>query len=56
MDYENREDLNSDNLYEIIIRATDNSVDFSEYPLLIRVSIKMIRQSLPVLKGHRNPL
>ena len=38
MDYENPTDLNSDNLYEIIIRATDNSVDYTEYPLLIRVS------------------
>ena len=56
MDYENPTDLNSDNLYEIIIRATDNSVDYTEYPLLIRVSNQMIRQSLPVLKGHRNPL
>ena len=32
MDYENPTDLNSDNLYEIIIRATDNSVDYTEYP------------------------
>ena len=34
MDYENPTDLNSDNLYEIIIRATDNSVDYSEYPFI----------------------
>lgn len=38
MDYENPRDADSDNLYEIVVRATDNSVDYSEYPLSVRVS------------------
>ena len=38
MDYENPEDANLDNLFEIIIKASDNSVDFYEYDLSIRIS------------------
>ena len=38
MDYENPEDSNLDNLFEIIIKASDNSVDFYEYDLSIRIS------------------
>ena len=38
MDYETPESLDDDNLYEITIKATDNSVDFSDHNLSVRIA------------------
>ena len=37
-DYESPNDADVDNVYDLVIKATDNSVDFSEYPISVRVT------------------
>ena len=55
-DFEDPTDANSDNLYEIVIRVTDNSIIFRDYDLKIRVMNQNEPPSFTSFEGSWTPI